>query len=76
MKKNDIAALNSCALLTGLSEKLSRELLSSGEYRIGCFAKGEKIFSPENAPRSLAIILKGTAEVSKSTGKGTLYRAY
>lgn len=73
MKKNDIAALKNCILFENSPEALFEELLSSGKYSIISYVRGDKIFSPENAPRSLAIILKGTAEVSKSTGRGTLY---
>ena len=73
MKKNDLEALKSCRLLEAADDALFTELLSSGNYLISSFSRGEKIFSPENAPASLAIILKGTAEVSKDTGRGTLY---
>ncbi len=73
MKKNDVEALKACLLLENCPDSLYEELLGSGQYLIRSFSRGEKIFCPENAPKSLAVILKGTAEVSKATGKGTLY---
>ena len=73
MKKNDLASLKKCPLFTGCSEKQLEEILSSKKYGLQLFSRGDTIFSPDNAPRVLAVILKGTAEVSKSTGKGSLY---
>lgn len=73
MRKNDLDALRSCRLFESADDGLLSELLCSGEYLTEGFLKGDRIFSPEKAPKSLAIILKGTAEVSKNTGRGTLY---
>ena len=73
MKKNDLLALKKCPLFADCTEKQLEEILSSKEYLVKLFSRGDIIFSPDNAPRVLAVILKGTAEVSKNTGKGALY---
>ena len=73
MKKNDLSSLKKCPLFTNCTEKQLEDILSSKKYQVKFFSKGDTIFSPEASPKVLAVILKGTAEVSKSTGKGTLY---
>ncbi len=73
MRKTDISALKSSCLFSDAGEELVAELLSSGCYEIAVFPKGEKIFSPESTDIRLALVLKGSLEVSKNTGKGSLF---
>lgn len=73
MRKSDIRSLSNCSLFVGLDGSLVSHLSQSGEYETAVFSKGSEIFSPENYQKSLAVILKGSAEVSKRTQKGTLY---
>ena len=72
LKKTDIAAISSCNLFRNTDDALVEELLTGGEYTVVTVKKGEDIFSPENYRRCLAVILKGSAEVSKQTEKGKL----
>lgn len=67
MRKNDISALKSSCLFSEAGEELVSELLSSGSYEIAVFPKGERIFSPESTDVRLALVLKGTLEVSKGS---------
>ncbi len=73
MKKNDILAISSCAIFSGTDDSLTAELLGTKKYTIRTYSKGEDIYSPDCFEKSLALILKGTAEVSKHTEKGTLF---
>ncbi len=73
MKKTDIAALQGCRLFSSSDEEILNELLGSKKYEIRTYPRGEIIFSPDCFEKSLAVILKGSAEVSKHTEKGTLY---
>lgn len=73
MKKNDIEAIKRCRVFTGTENDICSELLSSGKYEIKTYLRNETVFSPERFNKCLAVILKGTAEVSKNTDKGMLY---
>ncbi len=73
MKKNDILALEKCAVFLGTEKELIDELLGSKKYEIRAYSKGEDIFCPESFEKSLGVILKGSADVSKSTQGGTLF---
>ena len=73
MRKNDIEALKKSRLFSEAEDELIKELLSSGEYEITLCKKGETVFSPENEDVRLALVLKGSLEVSKSTGRGKLF---
>lgn len=73
MRKNDIEALKKNRLFSEAEDELIKELLSSGEYEISLCKKGDVVFSPENEDIRLALVLKGSLEVSKNTGKGKLF---
>lgn len=73
MKKNDIDAIRKCRIFSGAEKDICNELLGSGKYEMKTYAGHETVFSPENFSNCLAVILKGSAEVSKHTEKGTLY---
>ncbi len=73
MRKTDIEALKNCSFLSGVSIELITTLLTDNSYEIKTYLKGEAVFSPEYSVKSLAVILKGSAEVSKNTDKGTLF---
>lgn len=73
MKKTDIESIEKCRIFENAGNMLKEELLESKAYEIRVFQKGEKVFSPGNFRKCLVLILKGTAEVSKETGKGELY---
>ena len=73
MKQTDIRALSKCRLFTNCSDEAANELLGSKKYEIRVYLKGEKVFSPESFEKSIAVILKGSADVLKHTEKGTLY---
>ena len=73
MKKNDISALENCPVFKSTPFELIKELLTDKQYTVSQFPKGENIFSPDCFSRSLAVILKGSAEVWKNTEKGMLY---
>lgn len=65
MKKNELAALTSCVLFKGFSERDVLGAVSLTSYRAETFSKRSDIFTPERFTRSLAVILKGSAEVFK-----------
>lgn len=73
MKQTDISALRKCRLFTNCSDEAVNELLGSKKYEIRTYLKGEKVFSPASFEKSIAVILKGSADVLKHTEKGTLY---
>ncbi len=73
MKKNDIRAVNCCTIFKGTDAGLTEELLGTKKYTVKTYARGEDIYSPEDYQKSLGVILKGTAEVSKDTGGGRLF---
>lgn len=73
MKKNDIDALSKCSVFKGTDTELFAELLASKKYDIKSYGKHESVFSPDSFQKCLAVILKGSAEVSKSTEKGILH---
>lgn len=73
MKKNDIEAIKKCRIFRGIEESICSELLQSGKYEIRNYLRNETVFSPETFNRCIALILKGSAEVSKETDKGKLY---
>ena len=73
MKQTDISALRKCRLFTNCSDEAVNELLGSKKYEIRVYLKGEKVFSPDYFEKSIAVILKGSADVLKHTEKGALY---
>lgn len=73
MKKTDITALKKCQLFKNTDPEIITELLGRKKYDIRTYSRGEDIFSPNSFEKSLAVILKGTAEVSKLTEKGSLF---
>lgn len=73
MKQTDISALRKCRLFTNCSDEAVNELLGSKKYEIRSYLKGEKVFSPDYFEKSIAVILKGSADVLKHTEKGALY---
>lgn len=73
MKKNDIAAIKGCRIFRGTEEDFFRVLLEKNRYEISSFTKHEAVYSPDSFSGCLAVILKGSAEVSKCTDKGMLY---
>lgn len=73
MRKTDIKALSNCAIFSTISEETVTAISESEKYETATFEKGYDIFSPDNYRKSLAVILKGSATVSKRTAKGTLY---
>lgn len=73
MKKTDVNILIGSDIFTGLTEN---ELLSLiGRYGLGAvsYKKHDFIFTPENYRNALAVILKGSAEVYKTTEKGQMF---
>lgn len=73
MKKNDITAIEKCRVFSGAGRDICSELLASGKYEVKTYKGHETVFSPEKSVRALAVILKGSCEVSKHTEKGELY---
>ncbi len=73
MKQKDLNSLKKCKLFTSSPECVFTALLTSGEYDIRTYKKGETVFSPLSFEKSLAVILKGSLEVFKETEKGTLF---
>lgn len=73
MKQTDISALRKCRLFTNCSDEAVNELLGSKKYEIRSYLKGEKVFSPDHFEKSIAVILKGSADVLKHTEKGAFY---
>ena len=73
MRKNDIVSLKKSPLFCDAPEALVAELLQSGEYETAVLPRGEIIFSPGADEVRLALVLKGFLEVSKDTGKGSLF---
>lgn len=67
MKKNDIEAIKKSSLFSAASGELIKELLCSGEYEIISFSKGERVFSRGDRNVRLALVLKGSLEVSKGS---------
>lgn len=73
MKQTDIAALQKSRLFGNSGNELLTELLGSKIYEIRTYSRGDIVFSPDSYEKSLAVILKGSAEVSKLTEKGNMY---
>lgn len=73
MKKKDLSSLKKCKLLEKAPEDVLTQLLTSSKYSIKTYKNGETVFSPESFEKSVAVILKGSLEVSKETEKGTLF---
>lgn len=73
MKKNEMEAIKKCPLFSPADDSIISELLEKGSYEKVCFSKGEEIFSPKAYRKAIAVILKGSALVSKHTEKGSLY---
>ena len=67
MKKNDVSALLKSPLFGDSPEELIRELLSSGNYEIISFSKGDTVFSEGETDVRLCLVLKGSLEVSKGS---------
>ncbi len=73
MKQKDLKSLKNCKLFARSPDCVLTELLTSGKYDIRTYKKGETVFSPSSFEKGLAVILKGSIEVSKETEKGTLF---
>ena len=72
MKKNDFDALSICPVFRGLEKELLTTLLTDKKYTVRTYKKNESVFSPDCFEKCLVIILKGSADVSKSTDKGKI----
>lgn len=73
MKQTDINAVRKCKLFINCTDETVSELLASKKYEIRTYLRGDKVFSPESFEKSIAVILKGSADVIKHTEKGALY---
>lgn len=70
MKKNDWKILLQSKLFQNIAEDTLRNLLHATEMEEGMIAKGEVLYDPVHFRRSLAVILRGEALVTKDGGEG------
>lgn len=73
MRKSDIRVLSQTELFAGLSEEEILAAIGDPSFRTATYKKNEAIFTPEKYEKALVILLKGSADVCKETGKGTLF---
>lgn len=72
MKSSDLQTLARCEVFAGVAGSDIRDIADRFGLKADIYAKREVIFSPEQYSNSLAVILKGRAEVYKQTEKGLL----
>lgn len=73
MKPTDLNVLAASDIFAGIPEERLCAILSRYEFVTAAYKKHECIFTPEKYDRSLAVILRGSAEVYKQTDKGPLF---
>ena len=73
MKKSDAGTLLGSDIFKGLTPEDLRDIVKTFRFEERLCKKHEDIFTPENYSRSLAVILKGSADVYKETEKGRLF---
>ena len=73
MKKNDIETLASSEVFSGLTTADIKSIVGAYGFEEKVYKKHECIFTPGHYSGSLAIILKGSADVYKQTEKGALF---
>lgn len=73
MRKSDIESIQTCPLFNNLDRERISALLKELSPSAVSYEKNEVIFSPVSFTRSLAVITKGSAAVTKTGGSSTVY---
>ena len=73
MRSSEFEAIKKCSLFADISDERLTDILKNDRITFKSYKKHSNIFTPSSFCLSLAVIVKGKADVYKQTDKGELF---